>query len=130
MHLKLLACLFVAALGCRGGGEAESQRTDTTKQAADNTGRNERDRGSGAVTPMNQGESEQDITITQQVRQDVVGNDALSTSAKNVKIITAEGVVTLRGPVTSAQEKTEVGQLAKNVSGVKRVDNQLEIAAK
>jgi len=127
MKLKLLASVFVAAMGCRGG--EESQHKDMADQA-DNTQRNERDRGSAAVTPMNQGESKRDITITQQVRQDVVAQDELSTTAKNVKIITHEGVVTLRGPVDSAQEKNEVAQLARKVDGVKEVDNQLEIAAR
>jgi hypothetical protein len=60
----------------------------------------------------------------------VLAQDDLSTTAKNVKVITEDGVVTLRGPVNSAQEKSEVAQLARQVSGVKTVDNQLEIAAK
>jgi len=128
MNLKLFACALVAALGCRGG-DAGSQQTDTN-QAPDNTAHNQRDRGSDAVTPTSQSENAQDRTITQQVRQGAVANDALSTTAKNVKIITSDGVVTLRGPVTSAQEKTELGHLAEKVDGVKRVENQLEIAAK
>jgi len=48
---------------------------------------------------------------------------------KNVKIITREGVVTLRGPVKTAAEKTQIGTIATETKGVKRVENQLEIAA-
>lgn len=54
-------------------------------------------------------------------------NDSLSFSAKNVKIITVNGVVTLRGPVTSDKEKHKIGQVARSVSGVKQVNNDLEI---
>src|SRR5262245_41669991 len=65
---------------------------------ADNSGRNVRDRGDKTLTPMDQGGSEADRTITQDIRKAVVANDHFSTDAKNVKIITVDGVVTLRGP--------------------------------
>jgi osmotically-inducible protein OsmY len=51
-------------------------------------------------------------------------------NGKNVKIVTIDGVVTLRGPVASAREKKDIANLVKKVDGVKRVDNQLEVAAK
>jgi len=98
--------------------------------AADNTGKNERDRESEKLTPTDQGESESDRSITQQARQGVVKADEVSVSGKNVKIITVDGVVTLRGPVESAREKTEIAKIVKHVDGVKRIDNQLEVAAK
>ena len=94
---------------------------------ADNTKRNARDADGNTVTPMDQGESEADRTITQQIRKAVVGHDDLSTNAKNVKIITQDGVVTLRGPVKSAEEKAAIASVAQKTGGVKRVDNQLEI---
>lgn len=98
-------------------------------KAADNTDRNERDRDSNTLTPGDQAENERDRTITQRIRQSVVDQDKLSTNAKNVKIITRDGVVTLRGPVESAEERTLVATLAQGVSGVKNVDNQLESKA-
>jgi osmotically-inducible protein OsmY len=94
--------------------------------AADNTDKNERDRNSAALTSGDQGGTEADRTVTQQIRQGVVGDDALSTTGKNVKIITVDGVVTLRGPVKTAQEKSTIAAIAQRVNGVKRVDNQLE----
>lgn len=95
---------------------------------ADNTDKNERDRNMDTLTPGDQGGSEADRTVTQQIRQDLVKNDALSTTGKNVKIITVDGVVTLRGPVKSTGEKSQIATIAQNVGGVKRVDNQLEVA--
>jgi osmotically-inducible protein OsmY len=94
---------------------------------ADNTKRNARDADGGTLTPLDQGESEADRTITQQIRKAVVGHDQLSINAKNVKIITQNGVVTLRGPVKSSEERATIASVAQNTGGVKRVDNQLEI---
>ena len=94
---------------------------------ADNTGRNVRDRDDRAKTPMDQGGSEGDRTITAEIRKQITDSDALSMNAKNVKIITQDGVVTLRGPVKTAQEKTTVAGIARKASGVKRVEDQLEV---
>ena len=63
----------------------------------------------------------------QPVRRAVVGDKSLSTSAHNVKIVTKEGVVTLRGPVTSEDEKSRVEKLAQQVAGVSSVENQLDV---
>jgi osmotically-inducible protein OsmY len=93
----------------------------------DNTDINERDADERALTPMDQGGSEEDRKITQRIRQAVVADDSLSFTAKNVKIITVDGKVTLRGPVKSEQERSTIGAAAKQVAGA-RVDNQLEIA--
>ncbi len=94
----------------------------------DNSGKNVRDRSANAVTADSQSNSESDLRITQAIRQAVVQDKDLSTSAHNVKIITNEGVVTLRGPVTSQQEKATIEAKATHVAGVTRVDNRLEIA--
>ena len=55
-------------------------------------------------------------------------DDALSTNAKNVKVITVNGVVTLRGPVNNDRERNAIAQKVKSVSGVRNIDNQIEIA--
>jgi hyperosmotically inducible protein len=94
---------------------------------ADNTKVNERDRNDGTLTAMDQGNGEQDVKITQQIRQAVMDDDSLSFNAKNVKIITIDGKVTLRGPVANSKERTTIGAAAKKVAGGARVDNQLEV---
>jgi osmotically-inducible protein OsmY len=100
---------------------------DNPSKAADNSGVNTRDNKERTVTPTDQGSSERDRKITQQIRQAVVKNGSLSFTAKNVKIITIDGKVTLRGPVNSDAERTTIEAAAKNVAGVAAVDNQLEI---
>jgi hyperosmotically inducible periplasmic protein len=97
---------------------------------ADNSGKNVRDRQENARTPGDQSNAKSDVAITKAVRKAVVADKALSTNAHNVKIITTNGVVTLRGPVKSPEEKDTIGAKAKQVAGVKSVDNQLEIASR
>ncbi len=94
---------------------------------ADNTAKNERDKDGGSLTVFDQGGSEADRNITATVRKTIVDNDKLSMNAHNVKIITVDGVVTLRGPVDNAAEKSTIETVAKSTTGVKRVDSQLEI---
>jgi osmotically-inducible protein OsmY len=68
-----------------------------------------------------------DVDLQALVRKSIVGDDSLSTSAKNVVIVVKGGDVTLRGTVPTADEKTRIGTLATNVAGVTNVDNQIEV---
>ncbi len=95
-----------------------------TKDAT-NTKVNDRDRH-GALTPTNQGGGN-DRDITAAIRRAVVSDGSLSFTAKNVKIITTGGKVTLRGPVKSDQERSAIEAKAKSTAGVSEVDNQLEV---
>ena len=131
MKTSVLALvLAVSFLGC--GKNNEVSKSDEPAQTAavepDNSGRNVRDADGTTKTPGDQSESETDRTITQNVRQAVTADDSISTNGKNVKIITVDGTVTLRGPVKSEQEKTNIAAKAQQIAGVKKVDNQLEIA--
>lgn len=101
---------------------------DATRSEPDNTGVNTRDRDRAAVTPMDQGGSSSDRAITAEIRKAVVGDDTLSFTAKNVKIITKDGNVVLRGPVKNENERASILAKAQRVAGPERVTNQLEIA--
>lgn len=102
---------------------------DDKKNDADNTGRNERDRDHKTLTPGDQSGTPEDRKLTQAIRQAVMKDKSLTMTAKNVKIITADGKVTLRGPVNTAEEKTKINDLAKAAAGQVPVDNQLEVKA-
>jgi sporulation protein YlmC with PRC-barrel domain len=93
----------------------------------DNTARHVRDRDNRTLTPMNQGNSQADIDITAQIRKEIIAADGMSTNAKNVKIITMDGHVTLRGPVNSTEEKGLIGDIADRIAQAANVDNQLEV---
>jgi hyperosmotically inducible periplasmic protein len=96
---------------------------------ADNSGKNVRDRQGATQTPEDQSNAKADMAITQAIRKAVVADKGLSTNAHNVKIITTNGAVTLRGPVKSVAEKNSIAEKAKQTAGVRSVDNQLEIAS-
>ena len=83
----------------------------------------------GKTAPMEQKENDADRGLTQKIRQSLMDDDALSTNAKNIKIITLNGVVTLRGQVNSDNEKRDIEKKAKALAGVRSVDNQLEVVA-
>jgi hyperosmotically inducible periplasmic protein len=93
----------------------------------DNSRMNARDRNGSTLTPMDQGSGEQDRRMTQQIRQAVVKDGSLSFTAKNVKIITINGKVTLRGPVKTDAESVAIESAAKKVAGAGQVDNFLEV---
>jgi hyperosmotically inducible protein len=133
MRLITFALLALIASGCdRASNEhratAAAREEPSPAMAPENTKINERDRNPAAITPGDQGSSEADRTLTQNVRQGVVKADGMSTAAKNVKIVTRDGVVTLRGPVKTDEEKSSIASIAHQVAGVKRVDNQLEVS--
>ena len=93
----------------------------------DNSAQNERDRSGETKTSGDQSNSPEDIKITADIRRAIVKDPSLTMAAKNVKIITAGGTVTLRGPVNSADEKAKIEQLATEAGGGAKIDNQLEI---
>jgi osmotically-inducible protein OsmY len=122
---KLAAAMVVGSVLA-----ASAPAIGAEKYPADNSGKNVRDRQDVTVTPGDQSNAKSDVAITQAIRKAVVADKALSVNARNVKIITTNGMVTLRGPVGSAAEKDTIGAKAQQVAGVKRVDNQLEIASR
>ena len=95
---------------------------------ADNTKVNKRDRATGAKTADQQKENATDREITQKIRRAVMDEKSLSTYAHNVKIVTTDGAVTLKGPVRTAEEKKIVEAKAVEVAGAGHVTNQISIA--
>jgi hyperosmotically inducible periplasmic protein len=118
--------LFVAALGLAVAGCEQGKSGSGSGTARDNTAVNERDRGSAAKTPIDQNENKKDVGITAEIRKRVV-DTKMSIDAQNVKIITQDGRVTLRGPVKTADEKNQIETFAQEVAGAGNVDSQIEI---
>jgi len=110
--------------------EEPASRKEPARYDADNTARNARDREAKTLTPLDQSEKASDLEVTQRIRKALVRDKTLSTNAKNVKIITVDGEVTLRGPVKSETERTKIVARAKRIAGAHKVDDQLEIEAK
>ena len=91
---------------------------------------NERDRSPNEPTADQQKENRSDRDITQQIRQSIMKDKSLSTYAHNVKIITQNGQVTLKGPVRSEDEKKAVAAKATAVAGENKVTGELNIKPK
>jgi osmotically-inducible protein OsmY len=113
-----LACLSALSLTALAADE---------KANADNTALNQRDRSGETQTSGGQSNSQADLKITQAIRQALMKDSELSMTAKNIKVITNNGQVTLRGPVTTAQEKAKIDQLAKSAAGDAHIDDQLDV---
>jgi len=56
-----------------------------------------------------------------------MADKSLSTTAKNIKLVTVHGLVTLRGPVKTSQEREKIMAKAQDMAGADKVENQLEI---
>lgn len=97
-------------------------------QRADNTEMNKRETSPGKITADQQSQTKNDREITQQIRQAVVDDKSLSTYAHNVKIITVDGLVTLKGPVRSGDEKRIIEGKAGEIVGKDKIKSEIEIA--
>lgn len=93
---------------------------------SDNTAVNQRDKSGETKTSFDQSEKPIDVQLTAKIRQLVVKDATLSALAKNVKIISSNGEVVLRGPVKSTAEKDLIAGYAKS-AGATKVTNQLEL---
>jgi len=133
MFTRLFIVMFTLTGGVMMAGSVQAEQNDAiylvAGKSAENTERNVRDKDDTTLTPEDQKETESDVKVTANIRKAVTDDDSLSVNAHNVKIITRNGVVTLRGPVDSQAESMRLQQLAKQTPGVMRVDNQLEVKA-
>jgi len=98
--------------------------------AADNTKVNQRDKNKAEPTADQQKENQPDRELARQIRRSIVQDKSLSSYAHNVKIIAQNGVVTLKGPVRSDEEKTAVEAKASEIAGADKVTSQLEVKPK
>lgn len=102
---------------------------DSAPPAPDNSAVNVRDRAPGAMTADQQSNAKSDVELTRRIRRAVVKDHSLSMLAHNVKIVSANGSVTLRGPVKTEEEKAAVASKAQAIAGAGNVNNQLEVKA-
>ncbi len=110
-------------------GLAFAQQDSSQQQVpADNTKVNQRDRSQDEPTADQQKENSNDRELTRQIRRMIVKDKSLSTDAHNVKIITQNGSVTLKGPVKSDAEKQAIEAKATQIAGPGKVNNELQVA--
>ena len=119
--------VLVAVLFASSAWAQDSAQAPVKSQDVQNTRMNARDRVAETTKPTDQSNDKADIHLAAAVRRAIENDKSLSTSAHNVKLVANGGVVTLRGPVASDEEKQKVAQIAGAVDGVKSVDNNLDV---
>ena len=125
----ILAGAVLLTLPSQGRTEEERRRPAEVMQGdADNTRVNKRDRIKEEATADKQGQKSSDRRITQEIRRAITKDSELSMYARNVKIITQDGKVTLKGPVRTEKEKTSIEEIAALVAGKDKVTNEIQIA--
>jgi len=93
-------------------------------QAPDNSGNNKQPE----VTADQQSNAAADRATTQKIRKALIADKSLSTYAHNVKIITRDGMVTLKGPVKSEDERQKVVSTAAQVVDESKIDDELAVS--
>jgi hyperosmotically inducible periplasmic protein len=121
----ILATAAVAVCCCTSQLNASqpSSQTGTAQTAPDNSNQNKNQN----PTAGNQSNAQSDRMTTAKIRKAITGDKTLSTYAHNVKIITLNGAVTLKGPVTSDEEKQKVAAMAANIVSANKVTDELTV---
>ena len=123
-----VSALIVLAFMVAGAtARSQAQTTEQQGTSPDNTKMNAQDRDKPSATADQQKDNRSDREITQQIRQSLVNDKSLSTYGHNVKVITQNGQVTLKGPVRSDDEKKAIEAKATEVAGENKVTSELNI---
>lgn len=123
-RILLTTALCAASVIVAAPGKAQS--SDAPKP--DNTTVNQRDRDPNQPTADQQKNNRPDRELTKDIRKSIMADKSLSTYAHNIKIISQDGKVTLKGPVRSDDEKSAIEAKATEIAGQGNVTNQLTVA--
>ena len=126
----VISYLRVFALSTALATSGALYAADDTPPKADNTKTNKKDRAEGAVTADQQKMNPADRELAQSVRKAIMSDKTLSTYAHNVKVIARDGMVTLKGPVRTEEEKSALEEKAVATAGAGKVTNELTVAPK
>jgi hyperosmotically inducible periplasmic protein len=130
-HLLKVVCsaLALSVLLTLAATRASAQDASPAP-APDNTKVNQRDASASEPTADQQKENRPDRDITRDIRRSIMEDKSLSTYAHNIKIIAQNGMVTLKGPVRSEEEKAAIEAKAAEIAGKDKVTSQLEVKPK
>ena len=131
MKQSLRFLTLIICLGAMGLVWAQQEPATSGQQPADNTKINQRDRNQNEPTADQQKEDGSDRVLAQQVRRALVKDKTLSTYAHNIKVIAQDGVVTLKGPVHSEQEKQAIeAKAAEAAGGPDKIKSEIDVSNK
>ena len=122
-HSKAVFTILFCTAAVIGYGQ-----TPPAETKPDNTKVNQRDRNAGEATADQQKVNATDQELTRNIRRSIMADKSLSTYAHNIKIISQNGSVTLKGPVKSDDEKKSVVAKAVAVAGsADKVTDQVSV---
>jgi osmotically-inducible protein OsmY len=125
MNGRALFFASVSMFSCSAQGPRDD--TPSVPPSGEERSAARQERSGQELSPLDQGQGEGDLAVTQRLRQGLMQHEALSFDAKNVKVITQGGRVTLRGAVKNAKERVDIERLALKTAGNGNVDSQLEV---
>ncbi|HEY4085340.1 MAG TPA: BON domain-containing protein [Bryobacteraceae bacterium] len=99
----------------------------TAQTQPDNTKVNQRDRSSAEPTADQQKMNSSDQKLTASIRKSILDDKSLSTYAHNIKIISQDGTVTLKGPVRSEDERKSIVSKATAAAGNAKINDELSV---
>ncbi len=130
MNVRGYMRTFLSIALLLGAGVFVNAQSTGQDVPADDTKVNQRDRNADQPTADQQKDNRSDREITQQIRRALANDKSLSPYAHNVKVITQNGQVTLKGPVRSEDEKRAIEAKATEVAGENKVTSELDIKPK
>jgi osmotically-inducible protein OsmY len=123
LKVAVVSCGLLLFAGAPVGLRAQDQSTPPASTAPDNSAHN---KGQQTTADQQKGNAS-DLEITRKIRQSIIADKSLSTYGHNVKILAENGMVTLKGPVHSEEEKQTIASMAGDVVGHDKVSNQLTV---
>jgi hyperosmotically inducible periplasmic protein len=124
---KSFAAATMCLIGMFAGPVFGGQTAGQSDTSSDNTKVNKRDRKKSEPTADQGKNASSDREITSKIRRAVVGDKTLSTYGHNVKIISEQGKVTLKGPVHTEDEKKAIEAKATEVAGANNITNEITV---
>lgn len=123
---------LIGLIGCTDNRSTTSTPERTGSSSSHSGSVTDRTAQTPATTPSTTtaaAMSEADRTLAQQVENSLKQNQQLASATQNIQVHANNGEVTLQGSVNSQQEKTNIGDAARQVAGVTRVNNELEVSS-
>jgi hypothetical protein len=126
--MSRLGQILIAGMLAVGPATFALAQDSTTKP--DNTRANQADRPKAEVTADQQKNNKLDRETTRKIRKALVSDKSLSTYAHNVRVISQNGTVTLKGSVRSEDERKTVEAKAAEIAGASNVKDELTVSSK
>jgi hypothetical protein len=128
--MTMMVVLAIGALACGDRSQDRTQTDEAQLEARRDVATEPPDAiapQDGLPTASDQPENPADRELAAAIRQQLMADDSLSTSAQNVTIVAESGNVTLRGSAQTADEKARIETAARQAPGVVQIDNQIEV---